>query len=266
MTISHKEHHFVPRVYLKQWTSNTKGNIGLYTLNLRDNFPRKQCTSKIAKKKNLYTIPLKYGIDNKLTETFIFKMHEDLWPTVISGLNSRKALSISQVKSLRNFVIIQSLRTPKFAKGTKEVMEASSNQSLKDIPFSTDWVYNGIRLFPILAKNCCVELYRSLELKNFITSDNPATHWIIQGSNFTFLKSTALNKDLMKNPYYKIICPVTPRYFAILTPNIGIEILDSIKSKVSIKRADLNKVNIFNGLTEMGADKLLFSYILNDFI
>jgi hypothetical protein len=264
--ISHKKNHFVPQVYLKQWTQNDKGNIGLYTLNLRDNLARKQAPADIAKKKNLYTLPLNYGPETKLTEKIIFKIHEDCWSNVTAALNIGNSLTREQTIQLRNFVINQSLRTPKFARETTKIIEQHGDVALKDIPFSVQWAYLGIKIFPTLAENCCVELYYSLELKNFITSDNPATHWLSDGINFTYLNGIAKNNTLFKNPLYKIVCPLTPRYFAILTPNLGIPISDAVKSNVVFRQIDGNTINLFNSLTEKGADKLLFARTLTDLI
>lgn len=262
MTVSHKEHHFVPRVYLKQWTQNDSGNIGLYTLNLKDKFVRKQITANIAKRKNLYTLPLIHGSDTKITETILFKIHEDNWPNILNSLDNNSAFTPERINGLIGFVINQSIRTPKFGKETSKIKEAFGMKAFD----SVDWFYHGVKMYPILSENCTVELFYSLELKNFITSDNPATHWLVEGETFNYLEGIAQKNELMGNPNYKIICPLTPRHFAILTPNLGISIPQLERETITRTRIDGDKINFFNHLTEMGADKILFAKTLTDLI
>lgn len=72
--VTHKENHFVPKTFLKSWAIRDGKNFLVNTLSLNDNCQRKQPTSSIAKKKNLYTLPSDFQTNHhKIVEHIILK-------------------------------------------------------------------------------------------------------------------------------------------------------------------------------------------------
>lgn len=267
MTLTHKKNHFVPRVYLKEWTHNDKGNIGIYTLNLRDKRPRIQGTKEIANKKNLYTLPLTFPDETrKVSEKIIYKIWEDRWPNVLKGIKENIQLDKEQIRQLVSYVITQSFRTPKFARENQEIIRKTNDPEFLKTHDTVMFAFLGIVGYTSYVENATCEILYTNEIHNFICSDNPATHWLVQGNSFTYIKGTALRQDLSQNDNYKIICPITPKHLAIVTPNIGKKMSESTKISLTKRLINSELVKFFNTLIENGADKLLFAKHLTDFI
>ena len=206
MILSHKKNHFVPRVYLKQWTQSDKGNITLFTLSLKDKLSRKQSTKEIAQKKNLYTLPLTHPFEiRKISEQVLYKIWEDNWPSVIDPLEKNSELTGIQIHNLISFVIIQSFRTPKFAKENQAIIQKTNNPEITIIKDSYMFAYLATKGYADHVKNATCEILYTNDLKKFITSDNPATHWLKNDNQFTYIAGTALRNDLRENKNYKII-------------------------------------------------------------
>ena len=263
-----KRQHFVPQCYLKSWTVDKD----LYTIPLKDGIVRKQQTKEIAKKNHLYTLPSIFFINSEsrnpqlqelITENLVLKIWEDRWPNVLRGLKS-KTLSDDQIRDLKGFIIVQSFRTPKFLRQNKEIIERLGNPS-DNMEDAFHVAFLGSQGLTEYLKNCVCEVIHCNDISNFITCDNPATHWLQNGDTFHYLPGTALNNDLFRNPRYKILCPLHPKYFGILTPNLGIEVPPIVKNTVLFKTVYSDVTKQFNQLTEYGADKMLFAKSLSDF-
>lgn len=264
-----KRQHFVPQCYLKSWTIKNE----LYSLSKRNGIPRKQPTKTIAKRNHLYTLPSvlfensetrNFELQELITENLIFKIWEDRWPNVLNGIKENK-LTKDQIRDLKGFIITQSFRTPKFLRLNKERVERLEmpSENIDDVYHFAVLGIDGLTNF---IKNCVCEIIQCNDISNFITSDNPATHWIQDGEIFHHLNGIALNNNLFKNPNYKILCPLDPKHFGILSPNLGIDISDISKNLVSRRIIDNDTVKQLNQMVEHGADKMLFAKNLNDYI
>lgn len=263
--VTHKENHFVPETFLKSWATKDAKDFQLYTLNLKNNFPRKQTTSSIAKKKNLYTLPLEYKTnDPKIVEHTIFKIWEDRWPSVLKGLKENH-LSKDQIAALKGFVIIQSFRTPKFEKENMAILRSIADKETADLSFKYHYAFLGIKVFTEYIKNCICEVLLINDIDNFICSDNPSTHWLLNNNDFTYINGIAGRHDLFGNPNYKIISPLTPKHLIVLSPNLGIETSDNLKEFCAFKKVSKDHIQLFNKMIEHGADKLLFAKNIYDF-
>jgi hypothetical protein len=263
--VTHKENHFVPKTFLKSWATKDAKEFLIYTLNLKNNFPRKQTTSSIAKKKNLYTLPLEFKTnDPKVVEHIIFKIWEDRWPSVLEGLKENK-LSKDQTRDLKGFVIIQSFRTPKFEKENMAIIRSIADKETADLAFKYHYAFLGIKGFTDYIKDCTCQVLFINDIDNFICSDNPSTHWSINNNNFTYINGIAGRLDLFRNPNYKIICPVTPKHLVVLSPNLGIETNENLKEFCIFNKIAKDNIQLFNKMIEHGADKLLFAKNIYDF-
>jgi hypothetical protein len=263
--VTHKENHFVPRTFLKSWAIKNDKAFLIFTLNLKDNFLRKQSTTNVAKKRNLYTLPLEFKTnDSKIIEHTIFKIWEDRWPSVIEGLKQNK-LSKDQTRDLMGFVIIQSFRTPKFEKENMAKIRLLIDKEITDISFKYHYGFLGLKGLTEYIKDCTCEVLFINDLENFICTDNPSTHWFIINNNFKYINGIVGRVDLFQNPNYKIICPVTPKHLAVLSPNLGMDTIESSKEFCVFNKIDKQNVKLFNQMIEFGADKLLFAKNINDF-
>lgn len=261
----HKKQHFVPKTYLKSWGENVGKEYVLYTHNLKDNLTRKQTISQIARQNNLYSLPEGIStVDPKITEKVILNNWEKNWYKVVAGLN-RNELSKEEVSILKGFVIAQSFRTPKFKRENLDRIKRFESEENALLDFSYHFAFLGMNGFVEYQKNCiCAVLYIA-DLDNFICSDNPATHWIFDEVGATYVNGIAGRNDLFKNLNYKIVCSVTPKHLAILTPNLGIDVPESQKDSCLIKRIDKDAIWNFNKMIEFGSDKLLFAKNIYDF-
>jgi hypothetical protein len=264
-----KRQHFVPQTYLKSWTTVNE----LYTLPKKNGIARKQPTKTIAKQNNLYTVPSIFfqnsesrnpELQELISENLIFKIWEDRWPKVLECINANK-FSNDSIRDLKGFIIAQSFRTPKFLRLNKEKIERIGKSSI-DIDDVYQYAILGMEGLTKYIQNCVCEVIKCNDISNFITSDNPATHWFQEGEIFYHLNGIALNDSLFKNINYKILCPLHPKYFGILTPNLGIEVSDIIKNNILYRIVYNDNVRELNKMVEHGADKMLFAKNLNDFI
>jgi hypothetical protein len=262
--ITHKENHFVPRTFLKSWATKSENDFLIYSFNLKDNFTRKQPTSSVAKKKNLYTLPLEFKTnDPKIVENILFKIWEDRWPNVIKGLEDNK-LSKEQTRDLKGFVIIQSFRTPKFENENIKNINLIADKTKAELAFKYHYALLGLKGIVDYLENCTCEILFINDLDNFICSDNPSTHWIVDNQNFVYINGIAGRHDLIQNTNYKIICPVTPKHLVILTPNLGVLTSDNLKEYGAFRKIEKDQVKSFNFLIQSGADKLLFAKNIYD--
>ncbi len=264
-----KKQHYVPQCYLRSWTTDNY----LYSVPKNRGLTRKQKTKEVAKKNHLYTLPSDFfknsivksrDLREMISEKLIFKVWEDKWKQVTDLFNHH--FNLTQVlHTIKGFVITQSFRTPKFIRSNQEILERMGK--LEDSFDNTyQYVFLGTNGLTDYIKNCVCEMVKIMDIPNFITCDNPATHWIQEGEMYHYLNGIALRTDLYKNPNYKILCPLHPKYFAVLTPNLGVEIKDKIKNKVWFKPVNINDINQLNQMVEYGADKMLFAKDVKDFI
>jgi hypothetical protein len=263
MSIAHqKKQHFVPKTYLKSWGEEVKNTSVLYALNLKDNLTRKQTISQIARQNNLYTLPEGFSyVDPKIMEKVILNNWEKNWYKVVAGLRKNQ-LSKEEIDILKGFVIAQSFRTPKFIRENLERIKHYETEENVAIVFAF-LVLGG---FPEYVKNCSCEVLYINDIDHFICSDNPATHWLFDEKGWTYVNGIACRNDLHKNTNYRIVCPLTPKHLAILTPNLGIDVPESQKDSCAIKRIDKDAICNFNKMIEFGADKLLFAKNIYDLV
>ncbi len=258
--IHHKKQHFVPETYLKSWGEEVKNTSVLYALNLKDNLTRKQTISQIARQNNLYTLPEGFSsVDPKITEKVILYNWEKNWNKVVAGLRKNQ-LSKEEIDILKGFVIAQSFRTPKFIRENLERIKHYETEENVAIVFAF-LVLGG---FPEYVKNCSCEVLYINDIDHFICSDNPATHWLFDEKGWTYVNGIACRNDLHKNTNYRIVCPLTPKHLAILTPNLGIDVPEIQKDSCAIKRIDKDAICNFNKMIAFGADKLLFAKNIYD--
>ncbi len=263
--VTHKENHFVPKTFLKSWATKNDKAFLIYTLNLKDNFARKQTTSNVAKKKNLYTLPIEFKTNEpKIVEHRIFKIWEDRWPSVLEGLKKNKQ-SKDQTRDLKGFVITQSFRTPKFEKENMAKIKLLADKETAELSFKYHYALLGIKGLTDYIKDCICEVLFISDIENFICTDNPSTHWLITNNDFTYINGITGRFDLFRNPNYKIICPVTPKHLVILSPNLGIETSEHLKEFCIFNKIEKVNIQLFNKLIEYGADKLLFAKNIYDF-
>jgi hypothetical protein len=253
---------------LKSWTTENE----LYSVAKRNGLTRKQPTKSIAKRNNLYTLPTTFirkketmdsAYQELITENLLFNIWEDRWPNVLNGLKNNKFTN-DQIRDLKGFIITQSFRTPKFLRINKERLNRIGLPT-DEIDDVYHYAVLGIQGLSQYIQNCVCEIIQCNDTLNFITSDNPATHWLQEGDKFHYLNGISLNNDLFRNPNYKILCPLHPKYFGILTPNLGLEV--SNINKIFFRRNFYNdNVKELNKIIEYGADKMIFAKSLNDFI
>lgn len=264
-----KKQHFVPQCYLKSWTTDDN----LYSMPKIHGLTRKQSTKEVAKKNHLYTLPSTFfdksdyenpDLQELITESIIFKTWEDKWGNVRNLLSLHFDLT-KVLHSIKGFVITQSFRTPKFMRLNKKKLERMGKTD-DNVADSYQYAFLGTAGLTNYIENCICEIAQNLDISNFITCDNPATHWLQEGEIYHHLNGIALNTDLYKNPNYKIICPLSPKYVAVLSPNLGIKVNENDKNKVWIKAVNNATVLQFNQMIEHGADKMLFAKDLKDFI
>ena len=269
----YKSQHYVPRCYLKSW--ETKSSI--YSLPLGPGIVRKQETKKMCKKDHLYTLK-----DNSLdaTKTFVESIGNPLftelltmsgiesnWSTVIHALENNFPIIPDLLSKLNSFVVLQSMRTPRFMREAK-AMSAHINDPLfkANVSDAERFLIQHFQFWPESIKNCVTEIVECSVVSNFITSDNPATHWLKDGEVYHLLKGLDYSGSLFGNPAYRILCPIHPKFFVMLSPNLGIDTPDSIK-KIPFRRNIFpDNVKQINDMIRAGADKMVFAKSTRDFI
>ena len=227
----------------------------------------------------MYTLPSSfYGksdlsekteLEEFIIERLIAATWEEEWPQTVKAVMEGKN-SASVVEKVKGFVITQSVRTPKFLEGfikrseTLALMGFSSKFSEDDHAgvFGTLMMKVIIDFMP----NSVCEVLRSSSLANFITSDNPATHWVTEGNNYRYLDTWPVGEMVWANPNFKIICPIHPKLLVIVTPNAGLNHLVNKPKDLIYRRIFDEQVFFFNKLIEIGADRLLISKNMEDFI
>lgn len=260
----HKKQHFVPKTFLKSWGENVGKEYVLYTHNLKDNLTRKQTISQIARQNNLYTLPEGFSsVDPKIMEKVILYNWEKNWNKVVAGLRKNQ-LSKEEVDILKGFVIAQSFRTPKFMRENLERIKRYETEENAALAFSYHFAFLGLGVFIEYVKNCTCEVLYINDIDHFICSDNPATHWLFDEMGATYVSGIACRNDLHNNTNYKIVCPLTPKHLAILTPNLGIDVPEIQKDSCAIKRIDKDAICNFNKMIAFGADKLHFAKNIYD--
>ncbi len=250
---SHKKNHFVPRVYLKSWAQDK--SLNLFTLNLKDKLTRKQTTGDIAHKKNLYTLNFESKKDKTL-EKIMYPMWEIQWPKIVENLRN-DIIDEYTLRIIKQFVIVQSFRTPKFVRENYISVKGTEYEMQEKMMFPLFLIVG----LPALLDNCVCKLYKINSVENFITCDNPSTHWYLHNNDrFSYISGIMIRQDLQKDKRYKIICPLTPKYLAMLSPNLGANnITESDKKKFSIKVVNSEEIKHINRMIEHGADKLLMA-------
>jgi len=261
MAKPYKKNHFVPVVYQKAWCSE---NDEVIVLNTKDRLIRTQAPKDIAKKKNLYTLPTTFKTETpKITENIIFKVWEDRWNPVIEKIHKEEIIKGDTLRDLKGFVIVQSFRTPKFQKENERVMNMLPKD--KHVDFKLQFAFLGIKGFTEYIKYSNCKIVKATGLKNFITTDNPSTHWLENGTNITYLNYIMLRHELFQNLNYLLICPISPRYCAIVYPNLGLE-RNKTSDHAPYEKGDDDRVARFNKLIEHGADKLLMVKSISDLV
>ncbi len=240
----HKKQHFVPKTYLKSWGENVGKEYVLYTHNLKDNLTRKQTISQIARQNNLYTLPEGFSsIDSKITEKLVFNVWEKNWNKVVAGLRKNQ-LSKEEVDILKGFVIAQSFRRPKFMRENLERIKRYETEENAALAISYHFAFLGLGGYREYVKNGTCEVFDEI--------------------GETYVSGIACRSDLHNNTNYKIVCPLTPKHLAILTPNLGIDVPEGQKDSCAIKRIDKDAICNFNKMIAFGADKLLFAKNIYD--
>lgn len=260
MAESHKRNHFVPVVYLKSWSG---GDNQVTTLSLNDGLMRIQKPKKIAKKNNLYTLPPEFKFpDKKFPEKFLFNIWEKWWNDVLEDLPKSPIVKVPTIGRLMGFVIVQSFRTPKFIRENDELTKHLPDDDKVARPYQ--FTYFATKGFSEYSKNASIKIFKASGLKRFITSDNPATHWIEKPfeGKAGLLHGIALRSELAKNPNYYILCPISPEYIALVYPNLGLP--DRRMESCTIRTVGDDIVRTYNEHIELGADKLLVVRSPND--
>lgn len=178
---------------------------------------------------------------------------------------NKNELSKDQIRDLKGFVITQSFRTPKFEKENVAIIEAIDNEVSADLSFKYFFAFLGTEGFTNYIKNSTCEVLFSRDSHNFICSDNPSTHWLINEHSFTYINGIAGRLDLMGNRNYKIVCPLTPKHLVILSPNLDLDISENQKESCVFKEIDRDDLIKFNEMIKQGADKFLIAKNNNDF-
>ena len=263
MKTTHKEHHYVPKVYLKKWATKEYKNYYIKTLSLASGSINKSPTQKVAKKTNLYTLPDDFNIDDsKIIEKIIYGVWERQWSGVVSRLIEKERIpKIMDIKTLMAFIVVQSFRTPRFKTESKKLFELSQNKELQDMDFSHVFGILGIKSLELVDKST-IQLFQAPVAKRFITSDNPSTHWLFQNNSFVPVESIKSRSIMVENPNYRILCPITPYYLGIISPNVGSIELNRITEE---RMLSVEEVKLFNRLVELRSDRVLFAKHIKDF-
>jgi hypothetical protein len=267
MGAANKNHHFVPVVYLKRWGHKSDKVTQVYCLSNRDKLVRKNQPQNLNYKKNLYTLPDTFVPEiRKLTETSIYKTWEDRWGQVLpKSFDIGTAPSGLDLKSVKAFIFHQSIRTIKYIRESEKVIQKLNNDIINRTPHSVFHTAAPLFLFTTYAEFYTIHFLKAPINCRFITSDNPATHWLIDGDNFQNIPTLVGRTDLNKNENYKILCPITPKWLGVLSPNLGIAKSEFQLSTGSTFEINEQQVVFYNKLIEMTSDKLIFALNIMDF-
>lgn len=194
-----------------------------------------------------------------------------------------------QIGQISGFIYMQSIRSIKFKFDTEELLNKKGDSILRNIDWGVIYAYLSTQgWMDNHNTNQMLHLLRAPIGKRFITSDNPATHWIVQNSNYINLKTTfgssnytikvqsdinLLNilrtyfpsKEVQNNPYYKILCPLTPKWYGVLTPFANKKTKDDNDKCYSTELTE-KQLHFFNKLTESTSNKIIIASELEDFI
>ncbi|MGV3598658.1 MAG: DUF4238 domain-containing protein [Bacteroidota bacterium] len=268
-TQTHKEHHFVPKTYLRKWCikEGKKETIKAYNINSKK--ISEQEIKNICKKKNLYTLPHNQDISinggKKVIEHLFSSVYEQNWSKVIDRLIEESYLNNDDLVKLINFIYIQSIRTLKFKIDNEIALENNHNISDSDkLLYPYYFSFLMIKGTPRITENATVKIYTAPISKRFITSDNPSSFWLFEGRNFTNITSLLDEHIMLKNENFKILCPLSPYHLAILTPNIELYHIKRSFNQDFIPLRE-GEVNFFNLLIEISSNKQLFAKYVDDF-
>lgn len=254
-----KKHHYVPITYLESWATDNM----LCTCK-KEGFTaiRKQHVKEVANKKNLYLLGEQFYESRLFVEKILFPIYESMWPPVKRVLVSGKKFDSINDK-LKSFVICQAFRTPKFF----EQEQARISRFGKNLETPVAQLVGAmiIQMYPEYIKNSTCTLLKSIDIgANFITCDNPATHWVTDRDIWHHVNGLALNQALDKNKDYRILCPVSPKYCAIVSVNLNRSIPKSHINHVLVFDVTKQTVHETNLMIKGQSDKMLFAKHEND--
>jgi hypothetical protein len=254
----YKKNHFVPRSYLKYWSFDNSKRI--FQQNIKSGKVYSNQIKDVCQKSNLYDTSLESN--PKVLEKEINSLSEDFIPDFGSYLKTGM-MDPAKIGRLKTFIIHQSFRTPKFYdENYNQIgLEPSSNWKKGDI-FGAFYLTNYDRYI----ENSVLQLYEVNGVNNFITSDNPSSHWIRVNGGWTYVDKVIKNNSLNGNMDYNIICPVTPKHIAILSPNIGIPTTAINKGTIETFNVNPSGIPKFNAMLKYAADKVIFGKRNEDFL
>ncbi|MBU3662407.1 MAG: DUF4238 domain-containing protein [Bacteroidetes bacterium] len=266
MGTANKNHHFVPVVYLKRWGHKTDKVTQVYCLSNKDRLVRKNQPQNLNYKKNLYTLPDTFVPEiRKIAETAIYKTWEDRWGQVLPiSFDLGVAPTGLDLRSIKAFIFHQSIRTLKYIRESEKVLQKLNDEIINRAPHSVFHTSAPLFLFTTFSTSYTINFLKAPLNCRFITSDNPATHWLIDGENYHNIPTVVGRTDLYKNTNYKIICPITPKWLGVLTPNLGIAKSEFQLSTGSTIEIPEHQVEFYNKLIEMTSDKLIFALNIMD--
>lgn len=257
-SLGYRKHHFVPQSYLKYWAYDNGKRIFQQNLNTGKIYPNQ--TKNVCKKNNLYDVSLE---DNpKALEKEINSLSEVHIPDFGAYLKT-KLIDPSKIGRLKNYIIHQSFRTPKFYQENYPILKIPPTDRWKtgDI-FGAFYLTQYVRY----VENSHLQILEINGVSNLITSDNPSSHWLKIDGGWKYLDKVINNVSLIGNRNYNIICPITPKHLAILSPNIGLPDLNINKTTVETFSINPTGVPKFNAMLKFAADKSIFAKKNEDFL
>lgn len=268
--MEYKSNHFVPKCYQKKWFNNK--NLNLQYKKDKIVFLIKQTgkilydiPKNIAQKNNLYTIPDEFKTaDNKINEKLLVKRFEDWFVEAMkNSIDFNKIPTSSDAYKIASFVIVQSFRTLKFKKSNEA--KIAKNINFKNSPkwhqdFSLQLSFLILKGFPELIKNAKIVFYKSPANVRFITSDNPATYWLVNGQSYNYVESIATNFVIKDNPNLRIICPLNPNWCAEISLfQKSVKRKSILKIEKTIKNLSINKFEEIQSMIYRSADKIIIA-------
>jgi hypothetical protein len=254
----YKKNHYVPQSYLRYWSNDNGKNI--FQQNLKNGRPYSTLIQNICNQKNLYDATV---VSNpKSLEKDIMPLNEMFIPEFGSYFNSI-LIDPAKIGRLKIFIIHQSFRTPKFYNENIKQLGLNSTDNLKKGDIYAAFLFSNFSLY---IENSVLQIYEINGLGNFITSDNPSSHWIRIERGWKYVNGVIKNESLFNNPNYNIICPISPKHLAILSPNIGIPNTKTNMTTAEIIKVNLSEILKFNEILKYASDKSIFAKSISDFL
>jgi hypothetical protein len=260
--------HYVPKTYLKRFTDPRQWNYKVQDIDCLfkdERIIKKLDTDSQCFRKNLYTLPEDFSMEEKKAIEIAFMGHVDsiYSKAMMNSYDTGSDPTLGDLNSLIWFVIYQSFRTPKFKQfhlsKSKEISLQIGKPEANIDEYSYWLGYLCVKVAVEIYDYFLLEILVTHNYNWFITSDNPASYWIKNWERMEYI-GTPLGNDNRSD--LKIICPINPQIVFIMHLNyLKKSNYPNTKDHITYftRQVEKEEVKKINDLIFQASDKQIFS-------